>query len=45
MGLLRFIQAHNRNKELKKMREVQEQELKKSKENIKFCPHCGKSLE
>ena len=27
MGLIRFVQAHNRNKELKEMRKLKEQEL------------------
>ena len=27
MGLIRFVQAHNRNKELKGMRQLKEQEL------------------
>ncbi len=27
MGLIRFIQAHNRNKELRKTRELEEQKL------------------
>lgn len=27
MGLIRFVQAHNRNKELKNMRQLKEQEL------------------
>jgi len=41
MGLIRFIQDHNRNVELKKMRQVQEKEpLDNVKDNVN-CQICG----
>ena len=42
MGLIRFIQDHNRNVELKKMRQIQEQQGPKS--NNLYCPKCGKAI-
>jgi len=41
MGLIRFIQDHNRNVELKKMRQIQEQKPKSSKI---YCPKCNRKI-
>jgi len=40
MGLIRVIQDHNRNAELKKMRQIQEQQ---QSSNI-YCRNCGKPI-
>lgn len=41
MGLIRFIQDHNRNVELKKMRQIQQREpLDNAKDNV-HCHICG----
>ena len=56
MGLIRFVQAHNRNKELRKTRELEEQklsvmehgELNNVRDRLssedRRCPNCGRSI-
>jgi hypothetical protein len=41
MGLIRFIQDHNRNKELKGIRQAQEHKVYHSSVD-KYCQRCGK---
>ena len=43
-GLIGVIQDHHRNKELRKLRELKEEESKREDSELKFCPHCGKPL-
>ena len=45
MGLIRFIQDHNRNKELKQMRQLKEQELTGGgNKPDRRCPACGRII-
>ena len=41
MGLIRFIQDHNRNVELKKMRQLEENKRFAPK---RYCPDCGREI-
>lgn len=47
MGLIRIVQSHNRNKELRKTRELEEQKLGVMQNRLnedRRCPNCGRSI-